>query len=113
MDYIHAQLRKTRQYIDAYAHMDDWDSKIFTFKMLKGKKTRNGIGHEDGGTWRYRFIGSKKLNQKEQAQSIIDTMSGSPCTHAHDCCGCATRHVRVKNIKKGIFSVSITVSYNY
>lgn len=110
---IHAQVRESHQYANKPSHKDVWDSEVFTFKMLTGKRVRESSCYSDGGSWLYRVIGSKKLNQKKQALALRHTLSVGNCQHEHDCCGCRSQAVSVRRIKKGIFSVIITVSYNY
>lgn len=107
-----AEIRKTHSYVDSCSSMDSW-GESFRFKMLAGKQTIKPKGFDDGGTHRYRIIGSKKLSQKKQAQALHDTLSHHGCTHEYDCCGCASHYVTITRIKPGLFSASIKTSFNY
>jgi hypothetical protein len=107
-----AETRLTHGYISGYSHLDAWGER-FEFKALASKQVREPDGYDNGGQHRLRVIGSKTKSQTKQVQALRDHYEYSGCHHEHDCCGCASTYASVTPVKRGIFSVLLTVSYNY
>ena len=82
-------------------------------KMLGGERVVwPGNGYDDLGAVRYRVIGSKKLPQNVQAQSIVDTLGHRGCAHEYDCCGCLSTDVSARVVRPGVFSVLVRSGRN-
>ena len=47
------------------------------------------------------------------AQALRDTLGGSRCRHEYDCCGCASRYVKVIRKTRRDLLVRTFVTYNY
>jgi len=109
---FNSSVRTTFKYIDGYRHLDAW-AETYTFKALAHKRTAEATGCDSGGAVVVRVIGDKRRDQARQAKALASYFSGSSCTHEHDCCGCPTSYVDVTRVKRGIFSVHVTTTYNY
>ena len=109
---IKLEERLTSRYVDSYRHMDQW-GREFTFKVLPAKMVEERFGYDEGNITHMRVIGSKTIDQNAQIRVLHQNMGYSGCSHEYDCCGCASVHTDIKKVKRGIFSVLLTVSKNY
>ena len=109
---FNSSVRTTFKYIDAHRHLDEW-AETYTFKALAHRRTEEPTGSDSGGSVVIRVVGDKGRDQARQAQALESCFGGSSCTHEHDCCGCPTSYADVTRVKRGIFSVHVTTTYNY
>ena len=82
-------------------------------KVLGGVTLKQGNGYDEGETMRVRVIGPKNVDQKRLADAIRETLGSHGCAHEYDCCGCLSTYAQVTKVKRGIFSVLLTESFNY
>jgi len=109
---MHVSQRLTNRYVGTYKHLDQWGPNI-PVKVLGGVTIKQGNDYDEGQTMRVRVIGPKNVDQKMLAGAIRETMGSHGCAHEYDCCGCSSVHARVTKVKRGIFSVLLTESFNY
>jgi hypothetical protein len=105
-------LRTTHGYADGWQHLDHHQY-LGLMRLTAPRVTEYGDGHENGPTTMQRARVPAGLDAKRVQQALVSTLSGSRCTHEHDCCGCATRYVDVRRVGKRDFAVRTTVRYNY
>ena len=85
----------------------------YRFKALASRVFEPGNGYDEGRQERFRVIGSKRLSQADQRQTLSKHLNYSRCSHDYDCCGCASTYARVSKVKPGIFAVQARTTYNY
>lgn len=85
----------------------------YRFKALASRVFEPGNGYDEGMHSSFRVIGSKRLSQDDQRQTLSDHIAGSRCSHDYDCCGCASTYARVRKVKPGVFAVQARTTYNY
>ena len=112
MEQVHAYARLTHKYRDGWSHLDS-DEFVATVRLTAPKMVEEGKGYDEGDTYVQYVRVPRSVNAKLLARALSDTMGGSNCRHEHDCCGCATRYVRVKAIAPRQLKVTTSVSYNY
>jgi hypothetical protein len=103
----------TDKYRDGWRGQLDRSVYVGTVKVLAGRTVREARDYDDGGTALYRVVAPSALRSVDLRQAIRDTMGGSNCRHEHDCCGCASRHVRTRRVSPREYAVIIHTSYNY
>ena len=99
MFHFHAESPKTGDY--------------YRFKALASRVFEPGNGYDEGQKASFRVIGSKRLSQDDQRQTLSEHLNYSRCSHDYDCCGCASTYARVRKVKPGIFAVQARTTYNY
>ena len=104
--------RLTHTYSDAWRHLDE-ERYIGQVKQLGLTKRVMPTDYDDGGKYQFRVVAPSELKGVNLTRSIAATLSGSGCTHEHDCCGCSRSYARVKRISKREYGVVVSVSYNY
>jgi hypothetical protein len=104
--------RLTHTYADGYNHLDD-HAFVSEVKLTPPKKVREALDYDDGGTFVQYMRVPRGVATAAVKQALRDTLSGSNCRHEHDCCGCASRHVQVKQLAARRLLVRTTISYNY
>lgn len=109
---LFASARRTYHYRDAWDRLDLWGEPL-RFKTLGGRVTRQAEQYDEVDTFVFRAIGDKRGDQAEQAQALRDTLSGSNCSHEHDCCGCTTYRASVRRLRPGVFFVRVTGYRNF
>ena len=85
----------------------------YRFKVLGDRVWSLGNGYDEGRSSSFRVIGSKRLSQDDQRQTLSDHITYSRCIHDYDCCGCASTYALVRKVKPGIFAVQARTTYNY
>ena len=85
----------------------------YRFKALASRVLKPGNGYDEGRQESFRVIGSKRLSQADQRQTLSEHLNYSRCSHDYDCCGCASTYARVRKVKPGIFAVQARTTYNY
>ena len=85
----------------------------YRFKALASRVFEPGNGYDEGRQESFRVIGSKRLSQADQRQTLSEHLNYSRCSHDYDCCGCASTYARVSKVKPGIFAVQARTTYNY
>ena len=99
MFHFHAESPKTGDY--------------YRFKALASRVFAPGNGYDEGRQESFRVIGSKRLSQADQRQTLSEHLNYSRCSHDYDCCGCASTYARVRKVKPGVFAVQARTTYNY
>ena len=112
MQTVHAYKRLSHKWAAGWQHLDN-DTFVATVKLTPSKTVREADGYDDGGTYVQHTRAPSGVNIKDLMQALRDTIGGSNCRHEHDCCGCASRSVRVKHLGSRRLLVRTDVSYNY
>ena len=89
------------------------DKDVAKVSLTPRKKVADGNGYDDGGTYLQYTRVPRGVNKAELAQALRDTMGGSNCTHAYDCCGCVSRFIMTKLIAPRVMQVRTKITYNY
>ena len=76
-------------------------------------KVADGNGYDEGGTYLQYLRVPRGVNKEELALALRHTMGGSSCTHAYDCCGCASSFIMTKLIAPRTMQVRAKIYYNY
>lgn len=112
MQKVHAYQRLTHGYVDGWRHLDS-DEFVATIKLTPAKLVIEGKDHDDGGVYVQYRRAPAGVSISTLKQALRDTMSGSNCRHEHDCCGCASRSVRIQHLGSRRLLVRTRVSFNY
>ena len=113
MEKITATLWRGASLIDYDGRRLYIDEDVATVRLTPSKKVADGNGYDEGGTYLQYMRVPRGVNKAELAQALRDTMGGSSCTHAHDCCGCASRFIMTKLIAPRTMQVRTKIFYNY
>lgn len=105
-------LRKTFQYDGGWAYLDQTVT-VGEALLTPPRTTRPRQYGSDNWSYVQHATVRASVPEKIVVKALVDTFSGSSCRHEHDCCGCASRSVRVKRIGKRRYLVHTSVSYNY
>lgn len=82
-------------------------------RLTAAKKVEDGNGYDEGGVYLQYMRVPRGVNKAELAQALRETMGGSDCRHAYDCCGCASRFIMTKLIGTRTMQVRTKIFYNY
>jgi hypothetical protein len=86
---------------------------VATVRLTPSLKVASGNGYDEGGTYLQYLRVPRGVNKMELADALRHTMGGSSCTHAYDCCGCASRFIMTKMINTRTMQVRTKIYYNY
>jgi hypothetical protein len=102
--------RLTHKYCDGWAG-NDAHRFVAIVKLTPHRMVREYEDVDDGGTYIQHCrapAGAPNLTR-----ALRDTLSGSNCRHDWDCCGCASRSVRVFKVSARDYVITADISYNY
>ena len=112
METVNAYARTSHHYIDEFKHLDG-EKFVAKVRLTPPKRTAEGNGYDDGGSWVQYLRVPRNVDKKELATALRHTMGYSGCTHEYDCCGCASYYVSAKSTGSRTMKVTTNVSRNY
>jgi hypothetical protein len=95
------------------AYYDSEERDVATVRLTKATKVASGDSYDEGGTYLQYLRVPRGVDKAELALALRQTMGGSSCTHAYDCCGCASRFIMTKMINTRTMQVRTKIYYNY
>jgi len=107
-------IRKTFSYVDGWSSLDREEylaTLKFTPPSVIALPSINS-DHSEGPTYVQHARAPSGVDVSLLKQAIRDTTGGSNCRHEYDCCGCASRFVRVTNRGRKLRIVT-QISFNY
>ena len=90
-----------------------YDEDLATVRLTPRKLVKEGNGYDEGGTYLQYLRVPRNVNKAELSQALCETMGGSNCTHAYDCCGCTSSFIMTKMVGARTMQVRTKISFNY
>ena len=103
----------TNSYTDYDGSYAEMEETVATVRLTKAKLVAESTAYDEGGTYVQYLRVPRNVNVNLLREALRHTMGGSSCTHAYDCCGCATRFITTKLIAPRKLQVRTRIYYNY
>ena len=113
METVHATLPSGGSYTDYYGSRAYNEETVAVVRLTRAKKVAEGNYYDEGGTYLQYLRVPRGVDSAVLSQALRHTMGGSSCTHAYDCCGCASRSIQTKMIAPRKMQVRTKIFFNY
>lgn len=110
------ETRKSRRYVDAYGHLDDWEF-VGSVRVTPPRMVREPRDFDDGGSY-VRWVRvpadvARTVDPKTIRRALADTFSFHGCGHDYDCCGCSSVSASAERVGRRDWVLRERHSFNY
>lgn len=113
METVHATLPNGGSFTDYDGRRAYFDEEVATVRLTRAKKVAEGNYYDEGGTYLQYLRVPRGVDTQVLAEALRHTMGGSSCTHAYDCCGCASRFIQTEMIAPRKMKIRTKIFFNY